>query len=255
MSRRELRKDRRNNTQKEFFQQSNQNQYQLQRDLYLQETYQDIPQTSKKTLSALNKKQKEYINLINTNQIIIATGSAGTGKTFIPVMMAINAFKERQIKKIVLTRPAVEACGENLGFLKGDLFEKYQVYLEPFLDIFEEQLGLSFTEYCIKTKKIDPKPLAFLRGKTFTEDTWVLADEMQNCNPAQMLMLLTRLNSSTKLIITGDLNQRDRPNAISGLYDAINKLEGVPGVAFINFSKEDIVRSDIVQAIIERYEE
>lgn len=247
------RKERRSAKQKEYFQQSNQIPYQNQRDLYFQEPMPDI-KYNQKALIPLNKKQKEYINLINTNQIIIATGSAGTGKTFLPVMLAIKEFKERNIKKIILTRPAVEACGENLGFLKGDLYEKYQVYLEPFLDIFEEQLGLSFTEYCIKTKKIDPKPLAFLRGKTFSQETWVLADEMQNCNPAQMLMLLTRLNSTTKLIITGDLNQRDKPNSVSGLYDAISRLDGIPGVAHINFTKEDIVRSDIVQRIIECYE-
>lgn len=249
MSRRESRKERRNNfsKQKEIFPSTNQNQYYQEQP--------DIPKKpNQKSLIALNQKQKEYINLINTRDIVFAIGSAGTSKTYLATSMAAIMLLNKDIEKIILTRPAVEAYGEKLGSLPGEIEAKMAPYLAPFIDCLEERLGVTFTEYCIKKKKIEVIPLAYMNGRSL-KNCIILADEMQNTNPDQMKMVLTRLGTNSKLIVTGDLNQRNNYHSVSGLYDAINKVSHLNDIGFIEFDKSDIVRSDIVQKIIECYEQ
>jgi phosphate starvation-inducible PhoH-like protein len=237
-----------------------QKEQQIQSRLDMQYTvYQDVNEYQKqpqKQLVPLNKKQKEYLNLINTKQITIAIGSAGTGKTFVPAFYAATKLLNKEIGKIIITRPAIEAYGEKLGSLPGTLEEKMMPYLAPFISTFEQVLGNSFLDYCLKNKKIEVIPLAFMNGRSFTYDysNIILADEFQNTNKEQALMILTRIGPNSKLIITGDLKQRNNFNSVSGLADAINRTSSIDGVGYIEFFKEDIVRCNIIQEIIEAYE-
>ena len=171
------------------------------------------------------------------------------GKKYKKIAENIN----KDIEKIVLTRPAVEAYGEKLGFLPGSIEEKLQPYTAPFIDCLEERLGVTFTEYCLRKKKIEVIPLGYMNGRSL-KNCIILADEMQNTNPDQMKMILTILGTGSKLIITGDLNQRNNYHSVSGLFDAIEKVSHLYDIGLIEFNKEDIVRSDIVQKIIECYE-
>jgi phosphate starvation-inducible PhoH-like protein len=203
-----------------------------------------------KKITPKNDAQTHYMRKINGSSIIFGVGPAGTGKTWLSTVMAAQALKNGIIDKVIVTRPAVEV-GESLGFLPGELEEKYEPYLRPVKDAFIDALGAGQTEYYIKAGKIEPRPLQFLRGSTLK--TWVLADEMQNSTPTEMKMLLTRFGEGGKFIINGDIKQKDIPGP-SGLVDALYKLKGLDDVAICNFGRDDIVRHGIVRHIIDRYE-
>lgn len=203
-----------------------------------------------KKITAKNEAQSNYMKKINGCSIIFGVGPAGTGKTWITSVMAAQALKNGLIDKVVITRPAVEV-GESLGFLPGELEDKYEPYLRPVKDAFIDALGNGQTEYMIKAGKIEARPLQFLRGSTLR--TWVIADEMQNSTPTEMKMLLTRFGEGGKFIINGDVRQKDIKGP-SGLVDALYKLKGLDDIAICNFSRDDIVRSGLVRHIIDRYE-
>lgn len=212
---------------------------------------QRIVRASPRPIEALNEAQKRYINAIKNFLLTFATGPAGTGKTWICSALAAQALESKQIEKIIITRPAIEA-GENLGFLPGELEEKFDPYLQPFRDVLNERLGKTFVEYLIKNGIIEAAPLAYMRGRTF-KDAWVILDEAQNTTPAQMKMFLTRIGSNCKVIVNGDTAQKDIRGE-SGLDDAVARLTWIPTVKHIHFTHEDVVRSGIVQDIIQSYE-
>ena len=184
---------------------------------------------------------------------LLLVGPAGTGKTYLAVVFAVAALKNNEVKKIILTRPAVEA-GENLGFLPGDLKEKVDPYLRPLYDALYDMLGVEQTEKLMEKGVIEIAPLAYMRGRTL-EDAYVILDEAQNTTDNQMKMFLTRLGFRSKMIVTGDISQIDLPrNTTSGLIRALDILEGVKGISFIHLSAMDVVRHPVVQRIIERYD-
>lgn len=197
--------------------------------------------------------QKSYYYALKNNDVVFGIGPAGTGKTYLAVVFAVDALKNNQVKKIVLTRPAVEA-GENLGFLPGDLKEKVDPYLRPLYDALHDMLGVEQTDKLIEKGIIEIAPLAYMRGRTL-EDAYVILDEAQNTTDNQMKMFLTRLGFHSKMIITGDVTQIDLPRGVpSGLIKALDILQGVKGISFIYLSAMDVVRHPVVQRIIERYE-
>lgn len=197
--------------------------------------------------------QKEYYYALKHNDVVFGIGPAGTGKTYLAVVFAVQALKNNEVKKIILTRPAVEA-GENLGFLPGDLKEKVDPYLRPLYDALYDMLGQEQTERLIEKGTIEIAPLAYMRGRTL-EDAYVILDEAQNTTDAQMKMFLTRLGSNSKMIVTGDVTQIDLPKGImSGLKRALHILKDVQGIRFVYLSAMDVVRHPVVQKIIERYE-
>lgn len=197
--------------------------------------------------------QKAYYHALKNNDVVFGIGPAGTGKTYLAVVFAVDALKNNRVKKIVLTRPAVEA-GESLGFLPGDLKEKVDPYLRPLYDALHDMLGVEQTERLIEKGIIEIAPLAYMRGRTL-EDAYVILDEAQNTTDNQMKMFLTRLGFHSKMIVTGDVTQIDLPRGVrSGLINAIDILEGVKGISFIRLSAMDVVRHPVVQRIIERYE-
>lgn len=197
--------------------------------------------------------QKSYYYALKNNDVVFGIGPAGTGKTYLAVVFAVAALKNNEVKKIILTRPAVEA-GENLGFLPGDLKEKVDPYLRPLYDALYDMLGVEQTEKLMEKGVIEIAPLAYMRGRTL-EDAYVILDEAQNTTDNQMKMFLTRLGFRSKMIVTGDISQIDLPrNTISGLIRALDILEGVKGISFIHLSAMDVVRHPVVQRIIERYD-
>ncbi len=197
--------------------------------------------------------QKEYYYALKNNDVVFGIGPAGTGKTYLAVIFAITALKNNTVKKIILTRPAVEA-GERLGFLPGDLKEKVDPYLRPLYDALHDMLGMEQTERLIEKGIIEIAPLAYMRGRTL-EDAYVILDEAQNTTDSQMKMFLTRLGFNSKMIITGDISQIDLPIGInSGLKTACNILKNVDGIKFVRLSALDVVRHPVVQKIIECYE-
>ena len=202
-----------------------------------------------KEIEPLNYIQGEYLEAIRSNDVIFGIGSAGTGKTFIAASFAASELFHRRINKIILTRPNVEV-GRGLGFLPGTLEEKFAPYLLPFDSIFTKALGKGFYEYALKNKDIEPTPLGFLRGTTF-DNCIVLADEMQNASKQEMQMMLSRIGKNCKMIFSGDPNQVDIEN--SGLEDAVDRLEGVPGIEVVEFLDDDIVRSPLCKKIIMAY--
>ncbi|MFA5549576.1 MAG: PhoH family protein [Porticoccaceae bacterium] len=203
-------------------------------------------------LAAKTPAQQQYINAIKRHCLTFGIGPAGTGKSYCAGALAAEALKSGRIERIILTRPAVEA-GEQLGFLPGDIDEKFAVYIEAFRDILNERLGAGTVNYNLRHGRIVAAPLAFMRGKTFGPDTFVVLDEAQNTSIAQMKMFLTRIGEDCKVVINGDVNQSDirGPN---GLADAIRRVEGLPGVHIHRFERDDIVRSGLVRALIDRYE-
>jgi phosphate starvation-inducible PhoH-like protein len=206
-----------------------------------------------KKIIAKNESQTHYMKKINGTAITFGVGPAGTGKTWLATVMAAQALKNGLTEKLVITRPSVEV-GESLGFLPGELEEKYEPYFRPVRDALVEALGAGQVEYYIKAGKIEARPLQFLRGSTM-KDCWVLADEMQNSTVGEMKMLLTRFGQSAKYVINGDIRQCDlAPGVKSGLQDALVKLRGLDDVAICNFGRADIVRHGIVRTIIDRYE-
>lgn len=203
-----------------------------------------------KPLRALTEKQETYLQLIKNNIVTIATGPAGTGKTFVAAAYAAEQLKAGNIEKIIITRPAIE-CGESFGFLPGELDEKYEPYIQPFRDVLNRRLGKSQVAYFLSHGQIEAKPMSFMRGLNFN-DCLVILDEAQNTTPTQMKMFLTRIGDNCKVVIDGDLEQRD-VSGISGLQDAIYRLKSVASVGFVDFSEADIVRSGICRDIIRAY--
>lgn len=204
-------------------------------------------------LVALTERQADYADAIDESRITFGIGPAGTGKTYFAARLAAIALADGEIEKIYLTRPAVEA-GESLGFLPGELEEKYEPYLRPFKDAFIDAFGQSHMDYLIRKKVIEPVPLGFLRGATI-KNAWMLADEMQNATKSQMKMLLTRIGKDAKFIINGDPKQVDIAPYTSGLEDAVSRLRDRDQIKVIRFTREDVVRDDIVAEILEAYDE
>ncbi len=197
--------------------------------------------------------QKRYVDAIRNHDLVFGIGPAGTGKTYLAMAMAVAALLDRQIKRIVLTRPAVEA-GEKLGFLPGDLVEKVNPYLRPLYDALHDMMDLRKAQRLIEQGQIEVAPLAFMRGRTLN-GSFVILDEAQNSTSEQMLMFLTRLGFDSKAVVTGDVTQVDLPNgATSGLFEARKVLGQVDGLAFCAFTDRDVVRHPLVQKIIKAYE-
>ncbi|MET3789596.1 PhoH family protein [Methylobacterium radiotolerans] len=188
---------------------------------------------------------------MSSNTLTIALGSAGTGKTWFAAARMAERLRDGEIERVVITRPAVEA-GESLGFLPGELDEKFEPYFRPVREAFEDVLGKGFTEYLIKEGRIEARPLALLRGSTL-KDADVLLDEAQNTTPGQMKMFLTRIGENTRVVVNGDPAQKDIPGP-SGLMDAVSRLERVRSVGIIRFGREDVVRSGFCQDVLEAYE-
>ena len=214
----------------------------------------EIFKTAKgKSIRVKTMGQRRYIHAMKKNDIVFGIGPAGTGKTYLAVVMAVRALKQGYVKKIILTRPAVEA-GESLGFLPGDLKEKVDPYLRPLYDALHDILGQEYTQRMMERGVIEIAPLAYMRGRTL-DDSFVILDEAQNTTGAQIKMFLTRLGFSSKMVITGDPSQVDLPKGVkSGLSLASNILSGVSGLSFITLEQTDVVRHPLVQRIIEAYD-
>ena len=202
-----------------------------------------------KEVRPLNYVQESYLNAIAHNEIIFGIGCAGTGKTYVSASYAASQLYHKRIDRIVLTRPNVET-GRGLGYLPGNLDEKYAPYLDPFESVFVKTLGKGFYDYCLKYKKIDPKPLGFMRGVTF-DDCVVLVDEAQNVTKQEFMMLLSRIGKNCKMILSGDPDQVDITN--SGLLDAVNRLGHLDGIDVVRFLSGDIVRSKMCKQVIMAY--
>jgi len=197
--------------------------------------------------------QKNYIAAIKTHDLVFSIGPAGTGKTFLAVVMAVDALRNGLVKRIVLTRPAVES-GESLGFLPGDLNEKVDPYLRPLYDSLHDVLGPEHTVRLHEREVIEIAPLAYMRGRTL-DDAFIILDEAQNTTPEQMKMFLTRLGFGSKMVITGDITQIDLPNGVtSGLKVAEHLLTNIQGISFVHLNETDVVRHPLVQRIIEAYD-
>lgn len=206
-----------------------------------------------KSVRARTANQKKMVQMAEKNDIIFAIGPAGTGKTYTAVALAVRALKNKQVKKIVLTRPAVEA-GENLGFLPGDLKEKIDPYLRPLYDALDDMIPADKLGYYMSTRTIEIAPLAYMRGRTL-DNAFILLDEAQNATDLQLKMFLTRIGANAKAIITGDVTQVDLPrNQKSGLSTAVRILKNVDGIGHIELDEEDVVRHRLVKAIIRAYE-
>lgn len=197
-------------------------------------------------------KQNEYLASIDKSTVIFGMGPAGTGKTYCAVAKACEHLETGKVRQIILTRPLQDAEEDKLGILPGELDEKFGPYIAPMLELLYQFLGRSKTEAYIKANKIRGIPLALVRGHTF-DNAFIIASEMQNSSPKTMKLILTRLGNYTKIVIDGDIKQKDI-KTVSGIEDAIKILSGLPGVEFIEFSKDDIIRSGIVRLIVDRYE-
>ncbi|MGQ0827203.1 MAG: PhoH family protein [Bacteroidota bacterium] len=205
-------------------------------------------------IKARTKNQRRIVESISKNDMVFAIGPAGTGKTYTAVALAVRALKNREVRKIILTRPAVEA-GENLGFLPGDLKEKLDPYLQPLYDALFDMIPPEKLNYNIENKVIQIAPLAFMRGRTL-DNAFVILDEAQNATEAQLKMFLTRMGSSAKFMITGDITQVDLPkHQPSGLLQAIKLLKNVEGVEFIELDGTDVIRHKLVKKIVEMYDQ
>ncbi len=206
-----------------------------------------------KTVRARTANQKKMVTAADRNDIVFAIGPAGTGKTYTAVALAVRALKNKQVKKIILTRPAVEA-GENLGFLPGDLKEKIDPYLRPLYDALDDMIPADKLGYYMSTRTIEIAPLAYMRGRTL-DNAFIILDEAQNTNDLQLKMFLTRIGANAKAIITGDPTQVDLPrNMQSGLNKAARILRNIDGIAHIELDEEDVVRHRLVKAIIRAYD-
>jgi phosphate starvation-inducible PhoH-like protein len=220
------------------------------KDLFLN----NIPVSSKKRfIIPKTETQRQYVEAIRNYDIVIGIGPAGTGKTYLAMAMAISAFLKKQVSRIVLARPAVEA-GEKLGFLPGDIYEKFNPYLRPLYDALLDMMEAEKAGKLIERGVIEIAPLAFMRGRTLN-DSFIILDEAQNTTTEQMKMYLTRLGYNSKTVITGDITQIDLPHGkASGLIEAERILSGVEGIKFVYFSERDVVRHKLVQAIVKAYE-
>ena len=206
-----------------------------------------------KPIKAKTLGQKRYVDAIKKNTITLGIGPAGTGKTYLAVAAAVSAFRDKQVNRIILTRPAVEA-GERLGFLPGDLQSKVDPYLRPLYDALFEMLGPENYQKYVERGNIEVAPLAYMRGRTL-DDSFIILDEAQNTSREQMKMFLTRLGFGSKIVITGDVTQIDLPrDTVSGLKEAMRVLDGVEDIAICKLNESDVVRHVIVQRIIKAYE-
>jgi phosphate starvation-inducible PhoH-like protein len=198
--------------------------------------------------------QRNYVEAIQKNDIVFGVGPAGTGKTYLAVAMAVAALKKEQVNRIILTRPAVEA-GEALGFLPGDLQEKITPYLRPLYDALRDMLEPEEIERSMARQTIEVAPLAYMRGRTLS-NAFVILDEAQNTTTEQMFMLLTRMGPNSKCVVTGDVTQVDLPpNKRSGLVEALQALKNVQGISFVYFTERDVVRHELVRAVINAYQQ
>jgi phosphate starvation-inducible PhoH-like protein len=209
------------------------------------------PKRDTSPITAKNEAQKRYLAAMRSSVLTFATGPAGTGKTWLCAALAAQMLEKGEVEKIIITRPAVEA-GENLGFLPGEIEDKFDPYLQPFRDVLDERLGKTFVEYLIKMGRIEASPLAYMRGRTF-KNAIVILDEAQNTTPTQMKMFLTRIGQDAKVIVNGDIAQKD-VRGTSGLEDAVARLSFIPSVKHVQFQRSDIVRSGLCQEIVECYE-
>ncbi len=225
------------------------------RDLYVEKNPHDVLVfgPNGKSVRARTQNQKLMVTLAEKNDIIFAIGPAGTGKTYTAVALAVRALKNKQVKKIILTRPAVEA-GESLGFLPGDLKEKIDPYLRPLYDALDDMIPADKLGYYMSTRVIEIAPLAYMRGRTL-DHAYIILDEAQNTTDLQIKMFLTRIGSNAKAIITGDMTQIDLPkNQRSGLEKASRILKNIEGIAHVELDEEDVVRHRLVKAIIRAYD-
>ena len=198
--------------------------------------------------------QKEYTDNIRKNTIVFGIGPAGTGKTYLAMAMAIEAFKNNEVNRIILTRPAIEA-GENLGFLPGDLQSKVDPYLRPLYDALYQIMGADSFIHNSEKGLIEVAPLAYMRGRTL-DNAFIILDEAQNTTPAQMKMFLTRIGFGSKIVITGDLTQKDLPRGVvSGLETAVSILGNIEGIGISKLTNKDVVRHPLVQQIVKAYED
>ncbi|WP_080734822.1 PhoH family protein [Porphyromonas gulae] len=219
----------------------------------------DIPKhlilhgTGGKSIVARGDNQQKLVEAFEVNDLVFAIGPAGTGKTFIAISLAVRALKSKQVRRIILSRPAVEA-GEKLGFLPGEMKDKLDPYLQPLYDALEEMIpAVKLKEY-IENNIIQIAPLAYMRGRTLN-DAVVILDEAQNTTELQMKMFLTRLGANAKMIVTGDITQTDLPRGVrSGLRQALNILQGTRGIGYIAFQRADIVRHPLVQRVVDAYD-
>jgi phosphate starvation-inducible PhoH-like protein len=224
-------------------------------DASLKKIFQDVVYAAspRKQISAKTLTQRDYLSAIREHDLVFGVGPAGTGKTYLAVAMAVGALTRREVKRIILTRPAVEA-GEKLGFLPGDLADKVNPYLRPLYDALHDMLDFRKVGEMLETGVIEVAPLAFMRGRTLN-DAFVILDEAQNTTREQMKMFLTRLGFGSKAVVTGDVTQIDLPaQARSGLLEAREVLAGVSGLAFIHFRDEDVIRHPLVGRIVQAYD-
>ncbi|MDR2145532.1 MAG: PhoH family protein [Tannerella sp.] len=206
-----------------------------------------------KPISARSENQQKLVNSFNENDLVFAVGPAGSGKTFIAIALAVRALKNKQVRRLILSRPAVEA-GEKLGFLPGEMKDKLDPYLQPLYDALQEMIPAAKLKEYMENNTIQIAPLAFMRGRTLN-DAIIILDEAQNTTTHQIKMFLTRMGMNAKMIVTGDITQIDLPpTAKSGLVQAMEILDRVPGIGRIQFEKKDIVRHKLVQRIVEAYE-
>ena len=206
-----------------------------------------------KPIQGRSANQQKLVKAFQENDLTFALGPAGTGKTYVAIALAVRALKNREVRKIILSRPAVEA-GEKLGFLPGDMKDKIDPYLQPLYDALEDMIPANKLREYMETNVIQIAPLAFMRGRTLSEAVIIL-DEAQNTTTHQIKMFLTRLGLNAKMIITGDITQIDLPHSqVSGLVQALKVLRDVPGIGRVQFDKKDIVRHHLVQRIVEAYE-
>lgn len=211
-----------------------------------------IPPTLKRFIAPRNLNQRLFIRSVTADDCVFAIGPAGTGKTYLAVAMAAAALSDKQVRRLVLCRPAVEA-GERLGFLPGDLVEKINPYLRPVYDALYDILGYDKTSKLIERQVIEIAPLAFMRGRTLN-DSFIILDEAQNTTREQMKMFLTRMGFHSKVVITGDITQIDLPGSRrSGLIEALEILDGVDGISFVHFTPRDVVRHRLVQKVVDCY--
>jgi phosphate starvation-inducible PhoH-like protein len=221
----------------------------------LREVYTDVLSHvgSRRRIAAKNLSQRRYIELIESHDIVVSIGPAGTGKTYLAMAMAIAALNRQEIARVILARPAVEA-GEKLGFLPGNLAEKVNPYLRPLYDALHDMMDFDKAQRLMERGVIEVAPLAFMRGRTLNE-SFVILDEAQNTTPEQMKMFLTRLGYDSKAVITGDITQIDLPSQqASGLVDAMDVLRDIDGIGFMRFTDLDVVRHPLVQAIVRAYD-
>jgi len=221
----------------------------------LHEVYENVLGSvgSRRPIRAKNLSQRRYVELIRTHDVTVCIGPAGTGKTYLAMAMAIAALNRKEVSRVILTRPAVEA-GERLGFLPGDLTEKVDPYMRPLYDALHDMMDFEKIGRLTQRGVIEVAPLAFMRGRTLN-DSFVILDEAQNTTGEQMKMFLTRLGFGSKAVVTGDITQVDLPTGTqSGLVEAMRVLEGVGEIGQLHFSRSDVVRHPLVQSIVEAYE-